>query len=63
MNMSGQRRQVRWKAGVANLPIGVRVDVDSQVGAMLYIVSDTDKSVNERIAVKCGDDVRYLAIR
>jgi hypothetical protein len=63
MNMSGQRRQVRWKSGVADLPTGVRVNVDSQIGAMLYIVSDTDESVNERIVVKSGDDVGYLAIR
>jgi hypothetical protein len=63
MNMSAQRRQVRWKSGIADLPIGVRVNVDSQVGAILYIVSDTDESVNERIVVKSGDDVGYLAIR
>jgi hypothetical protein len=63
MNMSAQRRQVRWKSGIADLPIGVRVNVDSQVGAILNIVSDTDESVNERIVVKSGDDVGYLAIR
>jgi hypothetical protein len=63
VNVSVERRQVLLKSGAANLPTGVRVSVDSQVGAILYIVSDTDESVNERIVVKSGDDVGYLVIR
>jgi hypothetical protein len=62
VNMSSQPRQVRLKSGVANLPTGVRVDIDSHVGATLYIVSNTDTSVDERILIKSGDNARYIRV-
>jgi hypothetical protein len=63
VNMSSQPRQVRLKSGAVNLPTGVRVDVDSHVGATLFVVSSTDGSVDERILVKSGDDVSYIRVR
>jgi hypothetical protein len=61
--MSAQPRQVRLTSGVANLPTGVRVDIDSHVGATLYIVSNADPSFDERILIKSGDDAGYIRIR
>jgi hypothetical protein len=61
--MSAQRRQIRLKTGVVDLPPGVRVTVESRVGETLYIVSDTNASFDERIPVKPGDDARILRIR
>jgi hypothetical protein len=55
VNMSGQRRQIRLKSGVLDLPFGVWVDIDSRVGTTLYIVSDTHASVDEQIVIKGGD--------
>ena len=63
VNMSAQRRQIRVKTGVIDLPVGVWVAVESRVGETLYIVSDTNTSFDERIAVKRGDDARILRIR
>ena len=63
VNMSSQRRQIRVKTGVVDLPAGVWVAVQSRVGGTLYIVSDTNTSFDERIAVKRGDDARILRIR
>ena len=63
VNMSAQRRQIRVKTGVFDLPAGVWVAVESRVGETLYIVSDTNTSFDERIAVKRGDDARILRIR
>jgi len=63
INLSGQHRQVRVTSGLLDLPTGVRVDVESQIGATLYVVSDMDQSLNQQIVVKRGDDTRFLAIR
>ena len=63
VNMSAQRRQIRVKTGVVDLPAGVWVAVESRVGETLYIVSDTNTTFDERIAVKRGDDTRILRIR
>jgi hypothetical protein len=63
VNMSAQSRQIRLKSGVANLPVGTRVDVASRIGATLYIVSDTDPSIDERILVKSGDDAGLIHIQ
>jgi hypothetical protein len=41
----------------------VRVDINSRIGATLYIVSDTHRSVDERILIKSGDDARLIDIR
>jgi hypothetical protein len=63
VNMSAQRRQIRVKTGLIDLPVGVWVAVESRVGETLYIVSDTNTTFDERIAVKRGDDTRILRIR
>jgi hypothetical protein len=63
VNMCSQPRQIRLKSGLVNLPTGVRVDVDSRVGATLYIVSDTDPSIDERILVRSGDDAGLIHIQ
>jgi hypothetical protein len=63
VNMSAQRRQIRVKTGVIDLPVGVWVTVESRVGETLYIVSDTNIAFDERIAVKRGDEARILRIR
>jgi len=63
VNFSAQRREIRLKSGVLVLPTGVRVDIDSRVGATLYIVSDIDPSFDERILIKSGDDTGLIDIR
>jgi hypothetical protein len=63
VNMSAQRRQIRVKTGVLDLPAGLWVTVESRVGETLYIVSDTNTAFDERITVKPGDDARILRIR
>ncbi len=63
MNVSAQRRQLRVKTGVLDLPVGVWVEVTSHVGDTLYVVSDTNAAIDERIAVKRGDDARILPVR
>ena len=63
VNMSGQRRQLRLKSGDINLPLGVRVAIDSRVGERLMIVSDMNTTLDEQIAVKRGDDARFLWVR
>jgi hypothetical protein len=63
VNFSSQSRQIRLKSGVLDLPVGLRVDIDSHIGATLYIVSDTHSSVDERILIKSGDDARIITIR
>jgi hypothetical protein len=63
INLSGNRRQVRLKSGITDLPVGMRVDVDSCVGATLYIVSDADESVDEQVVIKSGDDARVIPVR
>jgi hypothetical protein len=62
-NMSGQHRQVRLNVGVVDLPVGLTMNIDSQIGAKLYIVSDTNRSVDEQILVKSGDDAGYIRIQ
>jgi len=62
VNMSGQRRQVRVKSGLLDLPVGVWVEVDSRVGATLTIVSDANRSVEEQVVVKSGDDACILRV-
>ncbi|HSY34791.1 MAG TPA: hypothetical protein VK814_03475 [Acidobacteriaceae bacterium] len=63
INLSGQHRQVRVTSGLLDLPFGVLVDVDSQIGETLNVVSDMDQSLDQQIVVKRGDDARILAIR
>jgi hypothetical protein len=63
INLSGKHRQVCLKSGVVELPVGLRVDVDSRVGATLYIVSDADGSVDEQVVIKSGDDARVIPVR
>ena len=63
LNIAGQRRQVRVKTGVVNLPAAVRVDIDCSIGATVSIVSDTNRSIEERLVVKCGDDARIIAVQ
>ena len=63
VNMSGQRRQIRLKSGDLDLPIWTWVAIDSHVGATLYIVSDTNRSVDEQLVIKRGDDASILRVR
>jgi hypothetical protein len=63
VNISGKSRQVRLKSGVVELPVGQRVDIDSRVGATLYIVSDTNRSVDEQILIGSSDDARVIRIQ
>lgn len=64
INMSGKRRQVRLKSGdLLELPVGVCVDVATQIGTTVYVVSDMDSSLDERIVVESGDERRILLVR
>jgi hypothetical protein len=64
VNLSGERRQIALVSGtLLDLPVGMRVDIDSHVGATLFIVSDTHRSIDDPILIKSGDDARLLAIR
>lgn len=63
VNMSVQRRQVRLKTGLVELPVGEWVTVELQAGETLHIVSDSNNRVDERIAVQPGDEARVLRIR
>ncbi len=63
INLSGARRQVRMKSGLMELPFAQLIDVNTQIGATVYVMSDSDRSLDERIIVKPGDDARILVVQ
>jgi len=63
INMSGQRRQLRLKAGDLELPAGTWVAINSRIGEKLTIVSDMNTTLHEQIAIKRGDDTRVLWVQ
>jgi hypothetical protein len=62
VNFSVSSRQLVLPSGQLNLPVGVRVDIDTHVGATLTIVSSTDDWFREEIVIKKGDDAQYIDI-
>jgi hypothetical protein len=64
VNWAAPERQLVLESGARlELPTGKRVDVDTHVGATLFIVSSMNSSVNEHILIKSGDDNSLLGVR